>query len=135
MVFGVLKLISDFPEPPAKVGKTRSIGAAPVVSATMGFFDGEAQTGIGGAGMILYISWNHFFHMPMGCGRCSNMKAELLALWGLLHVASTIGLPRLTLLGDSKVLIEWVQSIARLHVSDLEQWGTSLTLLFTRDYH
>ena len=84
------------------------------MTAAMGFFDGEAQIGIGGARMILYISWNHFFHMAMGCGRCSNTKDELLALWGLLHVASTIGLPRLTLLGDSKVLIEWVQSIARL---------------------
>ena len=47
----------------------------------VGFFDRVAQHGKGGAGMVLYISKNRFFHLKLGCGNCINTKSDLLALY------------------------------------------------------
>ena len=90
----------------------------------MGFFDGVAQGGVEGASMVLYISRTQFFHLKMGCVSCSNTKVELLALLGLLYVASTMGLAHLLAFGDSIFIIEWVQSSAKLQVLELEHWGS-----------
>ena len=57
------------------MNKYRSIGIAPEVTAAMDFFDGVEQGGFGGAGMIIYITKTHYFHLTMGCGICSNTKA------------------------------------------------------------
>ena len=65
VILGVLQFISDFPEPANKVKKCISIGIAPEVTATMGFFDGATQGGVGGAGMIFYITKTHYFHLTI----------------------------------------------------------------------
>ena len=72
------------------------------------FFDGARQNGLGDAGMVLFISDSHFFHFKLGCRYCTNTNTELLALWGLLHVVGTLGLPQLTAFGDSKIIVDWM---------------------------
>ena len=100
----------------------RKIGVPPDVSSTMGYFYGVATFGRGGAGIILYISKTHFFHSKFGCGRSTNTIEELLALWGLLFLASTMGLPKLMLFGDSRIIIDWINNMANLQVLELEDW-------------
>ena len=84
------------------------------------FFDGVAASNIGGAGFTLHISSSHYFHVQMGCGVSTNTRVELLALWALLVFADTIGLPSLFVCGDSQVIINWENSVARLDAVDLD---------------
>lgn len=45
------------------------------------FFDGATNLGVCGDGGVIHLNFNHYFTLRMNCGRGSNMKAELLALW------------------------------------------------------
>ena len=64
----------------------------------MGFFDGAATDSFGGARVCIFISESHHLSIKMSCGSCTNTRAELLALWALLHIAKEIGLPHLHVL-------------------------------------
>ena len=81
---------------PVKVGfgRNRIIGCAPVLKAATSFFDGAGTKMVGGAGDVLFIKKDHYFYIRLGCGYCTNSRAELLALWGLLFVAHVVGLQR-----------------------------------------
>lgn len=89
----------------AKVEKPRAIGLEPVLVPPYGFFDGAATEGIGGVGFCLYLKVSHSFEFAMGAGTCTNTKAELIALWALLHVTLSMGIPKLNIFCDSEVII------------------------------
>ena len=70
----------------------------------------------------------------MGCGKNTNTRAELMALWALLYFSEEIGLPMMHILGDSSVIINWAKGISTLTTLDLEAWCENiidLTILFT----
>ena len=71
----------------------------------LGFFDGAHKYGWCGAGVILQLRRNHFFRLSMGLG---HVFAELMALWGLLWFTRKRGILELRVVGDSKVVIDWV---------------------------
>ena len=50
-----------------------------------------------------------------------------MALWSLLVFAVSIGLPTLSICGDSQVIINWEKSVACLDVVDLEHWCDRIT--------
>ena len=50
-------------------------------------------------------------------------------------MASATGLPRLTVFGDSKVIIEWLNTSARLQVLELEHWGACFLVLKDTFHH
>ena len=50
------------------------------------------------------------------------MRAELLALSGLLYIANEMGLPKLKVCGDSKTIIDWINEVVILKVLELENW-------------
>ena len=58
----------------------------------------------------------------MGCGLCTNSRAKLLALFGLLYVANSMGLPGISVYGDSLMVIDWVKGRTKLKVLNLEHW-------------
>ena len=68
------------------------------------------------------MSQSHFFYIKMGCGHNTNIRAELLALWVLLHFAKVIGIPTLHVYGDSYVIINWANDKAALSALDLNCW-------------
>ena len=82
-------------------------------------------------GTLHVLSWNcrvfpwnkhpMFFHMKMGCGHQMNTCAKLLELWGLMFFASVVGVPSLSLYGDSKVIVDRANNSLLLQVMDLEQ--------------
>ena len=45
-----------------------------------------------------------------------------MALWSLMHVAVTLGLPSIQIWGDSQVIINWARTITNLNVLDLIHW-------------
>ena len=57
------------------------------------------------------------------------MRAELLALSGLLYIANEMGLPKLKVCGDSKTIIDWINEVAFLRVLELDHWCTRSKLL------
>ena len=58
--------------------KNRLIGPKPHHVYPVGYFDGAAQRNLGGAGFVIYISETHYYCFSVGCGYCSNTRAELL---------------------------------------------------------
>ena len=58
----------------------------------------------------------------MGCGICTNTRAELLALWFVLRVSKLMGLPIHMILGDSMVVISWVNRLSTLKIPTLKHW-------------
>ena len=104
------------------------------------FFDGAAAKELGGVGFVLLISASHFFHGKMGCIISTNTRVELLALSSLLSFAAYVGIPSLTVFGDSQVIINWANQKACLKVTTLELWcdrirTTQATFLSLRFQH
>ena len=81
----ILKSVSAHPVPQGRVKGERNIGIPPGITYPSGFFGGAAANLIGGAGILLLISQSHDFHIKMGCGKRTNTRAELMALWDLLY--------------------------------------------------
>ena len=98
----------------------RDIGPVPDIIYPSGYFDGAAITNIGGVGFVLIISSSHFFHAKMGQSKSTNTRAELLAPWSLMSFAVSIGIPTLSVFGDSQVIINGANSMACLAMMDLD---------------
>ena len=58
----------------------------------------------------------------MGVGLSTNTRSELLALWTLLYLAKSLGLPTLHIHGDSTVIINWFNRRSTLSSLALDGW-------------
>ena len=58
----------------------------------------------------------------MGCGRSTNTKSELMALWALLSISKLMGIPLHSLFGDSLVIISWASGKGTLNLPHLSHW-------------
>jgi ribonuclease HI len=56
------------------------------------------------------------------CGRGTNTKAKLMGAWETLSLASHMSLQRLQIMGDSKVVIDWLSNRGKLQVCAIEGW-------------
>ena len=90
-----------------KAKNPRAFGSSPVLVYPCGFFDGASASNIGGVGFCLFLNESHSFEFAMGDGTYTNTKAELIALWALLHIAQMMGIPTLNIFGDSTIIINW----------------------------
>ena len=57
---------------------------------------------------MILLSSTYFISYSLGYGKSTNTRSELLALWALLTVAYHLGIPLLSVYGDSQVVISWV---------------------------
>jgi ribonuclease HI len=88
----------------------------------IGFFDG-ADTGFSsGVGIMLKLSNSHFFKANLAIGTDTNIKAELVGLWGLLFFSLKFQILDLMVVGDSKVVLDWFVGISSLNVLSLQCW-------------
>ena len=62
----------------------------------------------------------------MGCGRCTNTKAEMMALWALLTVSKIMGIPLHSIFGDSLVIISWDTGKISLNLPQQKNWGDDI---------
>lgn len=114
--------MSSLDETPYKV-----VGVAPPClddnfSFPFGFFDVASQSRDCGAGMVLRIVVDHHFHLNMRAGRGSNTRAELVALWGLLHFALVRGISLTHIFCDSTCIIDWACERSILRPILLHHW-------------
>lgn len=77
-------------------------------SLVTGYFNGVEQKGECGARVVIKLNMNHCFRLRMAVGLGTNTKTDLVALWGLLWFALQKKLRIYQILGDSKVIIDWV---------------------------
>ena len=71
---------------------------------------------------MIYISETHYYSFSVGCGTCTNTRAELLALWSVLRVCLLMGFPIHMIFGDSMVVISWVNRLYTLKILTLKHW-------------
>jgi ribonuclease HI len=103
---------------------------------SVAFFDGAAQSsglccGVGGIFKSHPERTTKWF---LSCGRGTNTKVELLGLWTTLMFASFWSLDHLQVIGDSKVIIYWINRKCNLQSIHLKGWKhktQQLALSFT----
>jgi ribonuclease HI len=59
----------------------------------------------------------------------TNTKAELMGAWATLYLANLLSLHKIQILGDSKVIIDWLNYKSDLRVSSLEGWKQRIQML------
>ena len=99
---------------------------------TIAFFDGATRSdrlscGVGG---VIKTSENLVYRWYLNVGAGSNTKAELLGIWATLTLANHLNIQRLQALGDSRVIIEWLNGKAKLDVCYSEGWKKHTKDLF-----
>jgi ribonuclease HI len=87
-------------------------------------FDGAALANghCCGAGGTLKIHPFRVTKWFLNCGEGFNTKAELIGLWASLFLASSWSLNHLLVLGDSRIIIEWINHKSNLQSVHIEGW-------------
>ena len=85
-----------------------------VSNGAIGFFDGASKLYNCGCGFVLNLSKDHFLYFSFGGGPGTNTKVELLGLYGLVNIASLIGVSDINIYGDSNIIIDWKNGISKL---------------------
>jgi ribonuclease HI len=91
---------------------------------TKGWFDGTTQRNdtLSGAGGLIRLTENSIYKWTFSCGSGTNTRAELLGVWATLHLAMRLNIDHLHLIGDSKVIIDWLNHSGELHTINLLAW-------------
>ena len=58
----------------------------------------------------------------LNCGVGTNTKAELMGLWVTLTLAMLWVIDKILILGDSKVIIDWINKKSQLNAVNIEGW-------------
>ena len=95
----------------------------------IGFFGGPVVGGVCGVGIVLKLSSHHFFRAQLATGVGSNIKVELLSLWGLLSFAKRCHIVDLMVAGDSKVVLDWFDGKSHLNALILRPWKMKIMAL------
>jgi ribonuclease HI len=56
------------------------------------------------------------------CGEGTNTKAELVGVWASLSIAKILYIQHIQVLGDSKIVIEWLKQNGNLQAINIEGW-------------
>jgi ribonuclease HI len=99
---------------------------------TLACFDGAAQSGCCGAGGFFKSHLSRITKWFFRCGEGSNTKAECLGLWTTLYLATTWSIKHLYVLGDSRVVIDWINQRSNLNSVHIESWKMKILELSKR---
>jgi ribonuclease HI len=91
---------------------------------TLACFDGAALANgeCCGAGGFFKSHATRITKWFLNCGAGTNTKAELLGLWATLTLATLWSIEKIQILGDSKVIIDWIKQQGQLHAVNIECW-------------
>jgi ribonuclease HI len=91
---------------------------------TLACFDGAALANgeCCGAGGIFKTHASRTTKWFLNCGAGTNTKAELLGLWATLLLATLWSIDKIKILGDSKVIIDWIKQQGQLNSVNIECW-------------
>jgi ribonuclease HI len=82
-----------------------------------------------GVGGVLVVNDHCKYKWLLNCGPGTNTRTELLGAWALLTVASRLSIQSLHVMGDSKIVIDWLRGKGRLQVISLDCWKDNLIAL------
>jgi ribonuclease HI len=91
---------------------------------TLACFDGAAllSGGCCAAGGFFKTHASRVTKWYINCGAGTNTKAELMGLWATLTLASLWAIDKIQILGDSKVIIDWMNQKGQLQAVNLDGW-------------
>jgi ribonuclease HI len=91
---------------------------------TMACFDGAALSNGSccAAGGIFRTHDKRITKWYLNCGVGTNTKAELMGLWATLTLATLWAIDKIHILGDSKVIIDWINQKSQLNAVNIEGW-------------
>jgi ribonuclease HI len=78
---------------------------------------------------MIKASTTSIYRWTLCCGPGTNTRAELLGAWATLLLASRLNIDRLHLIGDSKLIINWLNQKGNLHTITLLAWIDRIRLL------
>jgi ribonuclease HI len=98
---------------------------------TVACFDGAtlANGKCSGAGGIIKTSVSTVYRWYFNCGEGTNTKAELMGVWATLFLANHLSIHKLQILGDSKVIIDWLNKKSELRACAIEGWKQRIRAL------
>jgi ribonuclease HI len=74
---------------------------------------------LSGVGGILKTIGNTTYRWTLNCGHGTNTREKLLGLWASLTLAHRLNIAQLLVLGDSKIVIDWINHNCSLKVTNL----------------
>jgi ribonuclease HI len=94
------------------------------LGATVGWFDGASQSNgqLSGVGGVIRYNEQISYKWTFNCGEGTNTKAELLGAWATLTLASRLDITYIKVLGDSRIVIHWLNNKGKLQVIALDCW-------------
>ena len=100
-----------------------------VLNGAIGFFDGASKLYNCGCGFVLNLNKDRFLYFSFVGGPGKNTKFELLSLYGLLLIASLIGVSDISIYGDSKIIIDSHNGFSKMQVLSLSHWSHKIQLI------
>jgi ribonuclease HI len=96
-----------------------------------GWFDGATQHSgtLSGAGGLIRITKDSIYRWTFCCGPGTNTRARTIGCLGTLHLASRLNIEVLQMLGDSRIIIEWLNNKGKLQAISLLAWKDRIRLL------
>jgi len=76
----------------------------------------------GGCGFVLYLNRSHKFQGWLHLDHCTNNFSEMVAAWGLLYWANRRNIKEVSIFGDSRLVIEWLNGKVTINNIFLEHW-------------
>jgi ribonuclease HI len=124
LVTKFILLAVDRPITPTKAQPNHKSTTTLPFDKAIAWFDGAAQLDgtLCGAGGYILINSHTSYKWTLNCGQGTNTKAELMGAWASLILAQRLNIEVLLLLGDSKVIIDWINGNADLQTAGLECW-------------
>jgi ribonuclease HI len=97
----------------------------------LAFFDGASiaggsKCGIGGTIKCINTQAHRWY---FNCGDGTNTKAELLGAWATVTIAKHLDIQYIKILGDSKVIIDWLNHKGKLQAINIEGWKLIILVL------
>jgi ribonuclease HI len=90
----------------------------------VGWFDGETQS-IGqqsGAGGVIRNFDHSIYKRTFNCGVGTNTRAQLLVVWATLTLATRLDIRDIKVLGNSRIVVDWLNHKGNLQVFSLDCW-------------
>jgi ribonuclease HI len=75
-----------------------------------------------GAGGMIKQNINSIFKWNLCYDIGTNTRVELMGAWASLHLASRFHIDNLHLIGDSRVIIDWLNHLGKLNIITLLAW-------------
>jgi ribonuclease HI len=122
----LLKVLASFhwKQPSLKSPCAQSLRFQLIKDYTVAFFDGAALSSGNccGAGGIFKTHPSRTTMWFLNCGEGTNNKAELLGLWDTLFLASCWSISHLHVLGDSRIIIDWISQKSKFQTVHNDSW-------------